>query len=181
MTCPWWSHVGYHQSPCLYFPSALVGPSGGSTPWSCQAHLWDLTGLQFLGSSFFPFLKMGVMFPLFQLMGTSPDCHDPSNMMDGGLATSCDSSLRTCGWISLGPVNLCTFGFFRWSQTWSSLTASKSTFSICLPLLSATWAVWLESLPVKTVVKHLSWVTQLSPYPFWPSLQFPSRVGPHPP
>jgi len=31
---------------------------------------------------------MGVMLPLLQLVGTSPDCHDLSNMMESGLATS---------------------------------------------------------------------------------------------
>lgn len=43
------------------------------------------------------------MFLLFQSMGTSPDCHNFSNMMNGGLATSSTSSLRTYGSISSGP------------------------------------------------------------------------------
>jgi len=47
-----------------------------------------LTGLQFPGSSFFPFLKMGVMFPLLQAVGTSPDYQDLSNMMEIVLTTS---------------------------------------------------------------------------------------------
>jgi len=47
-----------------------------------------LTGLWFPESSFLPILKTGVMFPLFQAVGTSPDCHDFSNMVDSGLATS---------------------------------------------------------------------------------------------
>ena len=54
-----------------------------------------LTGLQFPASSFFPFLKMRVMFPLFQSVGTSLDYHDFSNRMDSGLATSSTSSLGT--------------------------------------------------------------------------------------
>jgi len=76
-----------------------------------------LTGLQFPGSSFFPFLKMGLMIPLFQSVGTSPNCHDLSNMMDSDLAASFASSLRTHGWILLDPMDVCTFRFFRWSQT----------------------------------------------------------------
>ena len=35
-----------------------------------------LVGLWFPGSSFLPFLKMGVMFLFFQSPGTSPDSHD---------------------------------------------------------------------------------------------------------
>ena len=130
---------------------------------------------------FFSFLENGGYVSPFPINGNFTRLPWPLKYDGRWLGNFMWQFSQTCGWISLGPVNLCTFGFFRWSQTWSSLTASKSTFSICLPLLSATWAVWLESLPVKTVVKHLSWVTQLSPYPFWPSLQFPSRVGPHPP
>ena len=76
-----------------------------------------LTSLFYPGSSFFPFLKMGVKFPLFQSVTASPNCHNLSHTMDGGLATSSVSSLRTQGWISLGRVDSCTFRFFRCSQT----------------------------------------------------------------
>jgi len=41
-----------------------------------------LTSLYFLRSSFFSFLKMGVMSPLFQSVPTSLDCHNCLNMMD---------------------------------------------------------------------------------------------------
>ena len=44
-----------------------------------------LTGLQFPGSSLFPFLKTGVMFRLLLSVGTSPDYPDFSNTMDSGL------------------------------------------------------------------------------------------------
>ena len=44
-----------------------------------------LTGLQFLYSSFFPFLNVGVMFPFFQSPGTSLDSHDFSKTMKSGL------------------------------------------------------------------------------------------------
>lgn len=39
MTCSWWSHAGNHQSPHLYFPYALVGPSEGSALWCLLAFL----------------------------------------------------------------------------------------------------------------------------------------------
>jgi len=94
-------------------------------------------------SFFFPFLKMGIMFPLFQAEGTSTNSHDLSYMMDSGLANSSTSSLRTYGWTSLGPMDLCTFKLFRSSQTWSSLTASRFSFSHFLPLLSAAWMIQL--------------------------------------
>ncbi|KAK4811014.1 hypothetical protein QYF61_015718 [Mycteria americana] len=48
-------------------------------------------------------------FAQVQSVGTSPDCHNFSNMMDSGLATSSTSSLRTRGCISSGPMDLCTF------------------------------------------------------------------------
>lgn len=51
--------------------------------------------LWFPGSSFISFLKMEVMFPIFQSVGTSPDYHDLSNMVDSGLAASFATSLRT--------------------------------------------------------------------------------------
>ena len=79
-----------------------------------------LTALYFPGSSFLPFLKMGVMFPLFQSVGTSLDCNDFSNMMDSGLATSSASWLGTRGCTSSGRMDLCTCRFLRWSQTRSS-------------------------------------------------------------
>ena len=58
--------------------------------------------------------------------------------------------LRTRGWISLGPMHLCTCRFFRWSQTWSSLTVGRSSFTQFSPLLSAAWAMQLEPWMVKT-------------------------------
>jgi len=49
---------------------------------------------------------MEVMFPLFQSVGTSADCHYISNMTDSGLATLPASSLRTCGFISSSPTDI---------------------------------------------------------------------------
>lgn len=54
MTYPWWSHAGYLQSLHLYFPCAIVGPSGASAPWSFQARRWDWLACCSLGLLFFP-------------------------------------------------------------------------------------------------------------------------------
>jgi len=40
------------------------------------------------------------MFPFFQSLGTSPDYHDFSNIMESGLATTSASSLMTLGCIT---------------------------------------------------------------------------------
>jgi len=72
---------------------------------------------------------MGVMLPLLQSVGSSPDHHELSNMMESGLATSSASSLRTHGCISSGPMDLCTFKFLRKSQNWSSPLVGSSSFS----------------------------------------------------
>jgi len=67
-----------------------------------------LAGWWFPRSSFLPFLKMGAMFPFFQALGTSPDCHDLSNIKESGLATTSASSLRTLRYNhALGEVFLC--------------------------------------------------------------------------
>ena len=94
------------------------------------------------------------MFPFFQSTGTSLECHDFSDMMDSGLATS--STLRTHGCTSSGPMDLCTFRYLRWSWTWCSSTVAGFSFSQSLPLPSATWEVWLEHLPVKTEAKSVN-------------------------
>ena len=109
-----------------------------------------LTVLQFPGSSFLPFLRMGVMFLLFQSVGTSTDSHGLSFMMDSTLAISSSSSLRRHGWFLWVPIDFCTFKFFRWSQTWSSPSASRSSSSQFLPLLSVgeDWS--------KEVIKYLT-------------------------
>jgi len=96
------------------------------------------------GLPFFPFSKMGVLIHLFQSVGTSLDCYNFSNMMDSGLATS-TSSLRTHGYTSSDTMDSCT----------SSPTAGSSSFSLTLPLPSATWAVQPEHLPMKTEAKML--------------------------
>lgn len=75
------------------------------------------TVLYFPWSSFaFLFLKMRVIFPLFQSAEASVDSHGFSNITDSGLATSSASSLRTCGCNSSGPLDdnlpYASFSFF---------------------------------------------------------------------
>ena len=62
---------------------------------------------------FFSLFKNGGYISPFQSAGTSPDCHDFSNTMDSGLATSSASSLRICRCIPLGPMDLCAFWFLQ--------------------------------------------------------------------
>ena len=95
------------------------------------------------------------MFPFFQSLGTSSDCHDFSNIMESGLATTSPSSLRTLGCISSGPMDFCTFGFCRRSRTWSSLTARGILPSWSPSCQSSTREGWGERLPVKTEAKKL--------------------------
>jgi len=62
----WWAlgegHVDYHQSPHLYFPRAVVGPSGGSAQW-CQVQKWDWRIYGSLDRLFFSSWKWGLCFP----------------------------------------------------------------------------------------------------------------------
>jgi len=62
-----------------------------------------LTGLLFPGSSFLPFLKMGVIFPLFPLSGDF-DTYDFSDMTESGSAATSASSFRTLGCINHSPI-----------------------------------------------------------------------------
>ena len=102
------------------------------------------------------------MFPFFQSLGTSPDCHDFSNIMESGLATTSASSLRTLGCIASGPMDFCTFRFCRRSRTWSSLTAGGILPSWSPSCHLSTREGWGERLPVKTeakkVVEYLSFL-----------------------
>lgn len=89
------------------------------------------------------------MFPLFQSVRASLDCHNFSKMMENGLTTSFMSSLRTLDYILSVHMDLCTFIFFRWSWNRLSCIVSGSSFFQSLPLPSATWAVWLLVSPVE--------------------------------
>lgn len=62
-------------------------------------------------------LKLGIMFPLFQSLQTSPHSYSFSHMMDSGLAASSASLLRIIRCVLLGPMILFTFVFLKWSQT----------------------------------------------------------------
>jgi len=112
-----------------------------------------LTGLLFPESSFCPLLKMGVMFLLFQSVGTSPDCHDFSNMMDSSFATSCAVPSGSADAPHQVPWTCAPSGssdglkpdlFLQWVVLHYP--------SPCLSP-SATWVVWLERLLVKTEAK----------------------------
>lgn len=64
---------------------------------------------------------MGVTFPLFESLGTSPDYHDFSNLMDSGFATSPASSFRTLRHIQLGLMDWSSMvdgTSFSWSLPW---------------------------------------------------------------
>ena len=90
---------------------------------------------------------MEVLFALFQVAGTSPDCHDCSNNMDSCLTASPISIQYP--WTLPGPLGLCTFRSFCWPRTWPSLTAGRTSFSPFLSLLSAAWVVlWLLPSPL---------------------------------
>lgn len=125
-------------------------------PW--QALIWD---------QWVPCISLGGLFkkwgfPFFQSVGSSPAYHSFSNMVDSGLGTSAASSLRTCSWISSGPVDLRTFRFLGWSQTKSSPVVGSSSFSQSLPLPPGTHAVQLEHLLVKAEAKTLSSISVFS-------------------
>ena len=79
--------------------------------------------------AFYSVLVMAAVLPFFQSPGTSPECRDFSNIMEGGLETTSATSLRTLGCISSGPMDWCMFRFLRWSRTWSSLTVG----GLCSP------------------------------------------------
>ncbi|KAK4817090.1 hypothetical protein QYF61_027921 [Mycteria americana] len=51
--------------------------------------------------------------PEVQSPGTSPDCHDFSNIVESGLATALANSQRTLGCIWSGPMGLHMFRFLR--------------------------------------------------------------------
>lgn len=82
---------------------------------------------------------MSVVFPLSNLLGTSPDCCNLSNVMNNVLATSSASSFRDLGCVLLDLVELCTSMFLRWSWTWSPPVVGYAQFLWSLPWDSMTW------------------------------------------
>ena len=77
------------------------------------------------------------MFPFFQPPGTSSGCHDLSNIMESGLTMTSANCLRTLGSISSCSIDLCIFGFLRWSRIWSSFTVGRSLAPV--PHLVVHW------------------------------------------
>ena len=98
------------------------------------------------------------MFPFFQSLWTSSDCHEFSNIMESGLATTLANSLRTLRRISSGPMDLCMFRFLRWSRTWSSLPVGGTYLPQSLSCGPSTRDVWKEGLSVALV--NTPWPTQ---------------------
>lgn len=96
---------------------------------------------------------MGVIFSFLQPLGTWPDCHDFSNVMESGFKNTAASSLGTLKFILLGPVDLCILRWFSWSQICSSLMVGGTLFSQSLPWGSGSWEMWEEWLPVKNEAK----------------------------
>lgn len=105
------------------------------------------------GSSLPSFLEMGVIFPFLPSLRPSPACRDFSNVMDSGLATTSASYFRIHEFISSGPMDLCTFRFLNWSQTWSSPTVGGSSFFQSLTLPSVAQSMRMELLTVRTEAK----------------------------
>lgn len=141
-----------HKSP-LYFPCTLgsyqkVWLHGFARHWgdwlSCSS--LDLPSL-------FLFLKIQIMFPLFESVGTSLDCHDFWSMMDSDLATSSpvDSGPRQA--YCCVPLT-CTLSGFLDILEFDLQQMVGSLFSQSLPLSSAIWMVWLENLLVKKEAKN---------------------------
>jgi len=98
---------------------------------------------------------MGMVLPFFQSPGTSPDCHDFSNTIEGGLAVMWANSLRTLGCISSGPTDLWMFGFLRWSQTWSLLTTGGALLPQSPSSKLIIWGLCDRQLLEKTKARKL--------------------------
>ena len=61
----------------------------------------------------------------------------------------------------LGSQALVHVRFLRWSQTWSPLTMTRTSFPQSSPWGPGTWEMWEEWLPGKSEAKN--WVPQRSP------------------
>lgn len=94
-----------------------------SLRWSCQAQMWD-----WIAHSSWVFLfENGCYVPLFWSLGTSPDCHSFSNMIDRGLTISSasfqDTSMQFIRFHELVHM------FLQRSWTWSSPTVCGTSLS----------------------------------------------------
>lgn len=66
----------------------------------------------------------------------------------GELATISSTSFKSLGCTALCPIDLSTFRFLRWPWTWFLLTVGD--FALPVPMmLSSTWDVWKERVPLK--------------------------------
>ncbi|KAK4807089.1 hypothetical protein QYF61_018430 [Mycteria americana] len=121
--------------------------SVGYSPWvhrSCQEPA-PARALHGVTASFgcIHLLQHGILHGL-QSLGTSPDYHEFSNMMESGLATTSSSSLRTLGRISLGPMDFCMFRFLMCSRTGSFPTFAFLRFRVLSILF--TWPISLKMM-----------------------------------
>ena len=124
------------------------------------------------------------MFPFSQLPGTSPDCHDFSNITEEGLATTSASSLRTLGCILSGM-------YVQVPQVVTNLifTYSERVFAPPVPVLQSTdsrgvgkdwqWRWWPKSCGVSQPSLCLLLLVCQSCSSGWVWLFWPSLSGWH--
>jgi len=92
--------------------------------------------------------------PFLQSPGTSPDWCDFSNVVESGLATTSANSLRTLGYISMGPMHFWMFRFLKWLQTWPLITVGGRLL-LQFPSNPSTQRLCDEQLTVKTETRKL--------------------------
>lgn len=142
---------------------------------SCPSCVWKLfLGLQVSSSSqiarqgwpacsspswtWWPFLKIGGMFALFQSSETPPDCHGLSKKMESGLTVTLSSSITSPGWVPSGIRALGMSRLFIYSLNYSTPVRVKPSLLQTFPLgpsshgpvISAGWFL----LVVKGIPYH---------------------------
>jgi len=102
------------------------------------------------------------MLPFFWSLGTYPDCHDFSNIIESGLTTTSANFLRTL-WVQMRCIaDLSMFRLLRCSWTWSLLTVWGMLLPQSPPAKLNNWGLCAEQLFEKTEAKSC-WVPQPSP------------------
>lgn len=86
------------------------------------------------------------------------------NIVESGLGTPSDNSLRTLEGISLGPRDLYIFRFLRRSWNFSSLRVGRTLFSQSPSCCPFSWDLWEEGVAVKREAKKL---LSTSDFPSW--------------
>lgn len=108
----------------------------------------------FLGSSFLPFLKTHMVFPLFPSLGTSPDSRTFQLLWRAAWQLH-QPILWGLGGGSLGCTDLCAFRFLRCSQTWFLLRVGSTLLPQSPSHCPATWKMWEQRVPLKDEAKPL--------------------------